>query len=65
MRIRKRCQRKLSAAATHHQYCASFFTYIIDAQQAIAGLDATRLIDGPVQSHVRHDQRIVGTATQC
>lgn len=40
-------------------------TYIIHAQQAIAGLDATRLIDGAVQSHVRHDQRIIGTASQC
>lgn len=40
-------------------------TYVIHAQQAIAGLDATRLIDRAMQSHVRHDQRIIGTATQC
>jgi len=39
-------------------------TYIIDTQQTIAGLDATRLIDGAMKSHVCYDQRIIGTAPQ-
>lgn len=39
-------------------------TYIIDAQQTIAGLDATRFIDGAMKSHVCYDQRIIGTAPQ-
>lgn len=64
MRIRKRSTGSGSCQQLPAISCA-LFTYIIDAQQAIAGLDATRLVDGPVQPHVRHDQRIVGTATQC
>lgn len=39
-------------------------THIIDAQQPIAWLDATGLIDWSMGPHMGDDQRVVGTAPQ-
>jgi len=55
-------KRKLKRKRKCHS--RSKFTHIIDAQQPIAGLYATGLIDRSMGPHMGDDQRIVGPAPQ-